>query len=375
MAVFTPDTTTLSNVTSRAELIVKLSELILDARDVPSAVEPILKALVVRTAADEAAFFQLNGDRMRVRARVGDQLSSKSRDLLFGKGIPVSTPLIKALMELDEPMLIQNTAAAHQSVGFTKLGIHSLAVGRVNDYSGQFVGMFMMFGVQPNNWSPEDQNLFIDFAGLPAKLTARLIAEESVLEAREGALRALGLALEYRDLETKGHTDRVTELALQIGEKMGMGTGELRDLRWGAYLHDVGKLAVPDSILLKPGKLDEQEWKLMRQHSDMGYSFATQLDFLPLAVAEVVRYHHERWDGNGYPAKLNTHNIPLLARIFSICDVYDALINKRPYKEPWDHVDAINEIRVQAGAQFDPAVVDAFLQTHIVRSTGALQSS
>ncbi|KAA3648681.1 MAG: HD-GYP domain-containing protein [Chloroflexi bacterium] len=373
MAVFTPDTTSLSSVTSRAELIVKLSELILEARDVPSAVEPILKALVVRTQADGAAYFQLIGERLYARSRVGEKLKKGGTDALMVQGMPLNIPLIKATIEVDEPLFVDETNASHIAVGFSKLGIRSLAIAPIRHHSGYLVGIIMMYCTGPQEWKGKGRNLFTDVAALPAKLMSRLIAEESALEAREGALRALGLALEYRDLETKGHTDRVTELALQIGENMGMGTGELRDLRWGAYLHDVGKLAIPDSILLKPGELDEEEWELMRQHPDMGYSFARQLNFLPQAVSDVVRYHHERWDGTGYPARLNTNNIPLMARIFSICDVYDALVNKRPYKEPWDHIDAINEIRVQAGAQFDPAVVEAFLKTQVVRNTGALE--
>lgn len=193
--------------------------------------------------------------------------------------------------------------------------------------------------------------------------TKRLQAAlKSADESREQALWIVGLTLEYRDAETKGHTDRVTRLALEVGRLLGLSSQDLRDLRWGSYLHDTGKIAVPDRVLLKPGKLTEEEYGLMKQHVLIGEEMLRKADFLPPSVLDVVRHHHERWDGSGYPDRLREKEIPVLARIFSVVDVYDALTSKRPYKQAWTRGAALEEIAKQQGVQFDPAVVQAFLQ-------------
>lgn len=194
---------------------------------------------------------------------------------------------------------------------------------------------------------------------ITALLTARREREEREA-AYEGALRAIGVALEARDLETAGHTDRVALLAELLGQELGLGPTELRELRWGAYLHDLGKLAVPDSILIKPTELDSEQWQVMQSHTTLGYHFTRNLPFLPEAARLVVLHHHECWDGTGYPSGLMGPDIPLAARIFAVCDVFDALISPRPYKEAWTIEQALSEVRSKAGTQFDPAVIAAF---------------
>jgi putative nucleotidyltransferase with HDIG domain len=178
----------------------------------------------------------------------------------------------------------------------------------------------------------------------------------------EGALRAIGVALEARDLETFGHTDRVATLAIRVGEQLGLTPDQLRELRWGAYLHDMGKLMIPDTILLKPAKLTPEEFIVMKTHAYTGYQLSQNLPFLPESVRQVIHYHHERWDGNGYPAGLCGEEIPLMARIFSVCDVFDALTSSRPYKPAWAVKDALEEIAKQSGKQFDPQIVTACLE-------------
>jgi len=132
-------------------------------------------------------------------------------------------------------------------------------------------------------------------------------------------------SLEYRDYETKGHTERVTALAGRLGQALGLGGGELSDLRWGSYLHDAGKVALPDAVLLKPGPLTAEEFGLMQRHVLIGEAMLQELIFLLRRVLGVVRYHHERCDGGGYPDGLAGAQIPLLTRVFSVADVYDAL--------------------------------------------------
>ena len=205
---------------------------------------------------------------------------------------------------------------------------------------------------------PDDDVVWI---GACTDIHDQKLAEHETLVVREAAVRALGLALEARDHETKGHTDRVTTLAIQLGKVAGLHDETLHILRLGAYLHDIGKIAVPDAILLKPGLLTHEERLEMQQHVVSGERFASSLGFLGEDVLEVIRGHHERWDGSGYPAGLGSSDIPLLARIFALADVYDALVSKRPYKSAWTDEQARTEIAAQAGHQFDPQLTTLFL--------------
>lgn len=178
----------------------------------------------------------------------------------------------------------------------------------------------------------------------------------------EGGLLGLGLALEARDLETSGHTQRVVTLSLELARALGLPQQALDELRQGAALHDLGKLTIPDAILLKPGPLTPAEWAVMQSHVTNGHGIAARIPALAKAALAVIRHHHERWDGTGYPDRLAGEAIPLLARIFTICDVYDALTSDRPYKKAWTPQAALEELRAQRGRQFDAAIVDAFLE-------------
>jgi putative nucleotidyltransferase with HDIG domain/PAS domain S-box-containing protein len=185
---------------------------------------------------------------------------------------------------------------------------------------------------------------------------------------REATLRALGLMLEHRDFETKGHTDRVVAMADRLAAAVGLPEPERLALRWGAYLHDVGKVAVPDAILLKPGRLDETEFEAIRRHPVVGAEITDDIGFLPAATRQVVRHHHERWDGGGYPDGLAGTAIPRLARMFSLVDVWDALRSARPYKPAWSVAAARAEIDASAATQFDPELAALFLAEIAPRS-------
>ena len=186
---------------------------------------------------------------------------------------------------------------------------------------------------------------------------------EEIRATREATFRSLGVALEFRDLETRGHTDRVVDLAGRFADRLGLDGRERQALVWGAYLHDLGKVAVPDAILLKPGRLTDEEFGAIRQHTLYGAQMVADIPFLPRGSRQVVRSHHERWDGRGYPDKLAGEDIPLLARMFSLVDVYDALTSERPYKSAWTHAQAVAELARQAGGQFDPDLVPRFIET------------
>ncbi len=179
-------------------------------------------------------------------------------------------------------------------------------------------------------------------------------------DAYTGTLESLVTALDVRDQETRGHSVRVAQHSLDIARLLGIKEEEeLLTVYRGALMHDVGKIGVPDAILLKPAKLTEEEWEFMRRHPALGYRILAQVPYLRPA-AKIVLAHHERWDGDGYPRKLKGEDIPLGARIFALCDTYDAIISDRPYRKGQSPEAALAEILRCAGTQFDPKVVEAF---------------
>lgn len=173
-------------------------------------------------------------------------------------------------------------------------------------------------------------------------------------------LSVLGAALDTRDPETGCHSQRVIDHTLAVSELFGIDGDELRDIEHGAALHDVGKIGIPDAVLLKPGSLTDAEWAIMKSHCEIGYRMLRGFDFLRGALP-IVLHHHERWNGSGYPGGLRGEQIPLGARIFGVADAYDAMTSDRPYRRALPHEVAVTELRRNAGTQFDPQVVDAFL--------------
>jgi putative nucleotidyltransferase with HDIG domain len=172
-------------------------------------------------------------------------------------------------------------------------------------------------------------------------------------------LAALSSALDARDRETEGHSLRVALIAAELGQRMGMNPEQAKTLERGAILHDIGKIGISDSILLKPGSLTKAEWQIMRQHPDIGARIIEEIPFLQDTLP-VIRYHQERWDGSGYPIGLRGAEIPLVARIFAVVDAFDALTNDRPYRKRVPAGEALEYIKSQAGVLFDPQVVESF---------------
>jgi putative two-component system response regulator len=179
---------------------------------------------------------------------------------------------------------------------------------------------------------------------------------------RLDVIRRLGYAAECRDNETGEHIVRMSRYCAVLARAMGMNDEQCDLVMATTPLHDVGKIAIPDAILLKPGPLTPEEWVVMKSHPTIGGEILSGGDSPFLKMAETIaRFHHERWDGTGYPDKIKGEDIPLVARICSVCDVFDALTSDRPYKKAWSVDDAVKEIRKMSGANFDPAVVDAFM--------------
>ncbi len=180
--------------------------------------------------------------------------------------------------------------------------------------------------------------------------------QESYQRTIEGWVRALDL----RDRETEGHTQRVTELTIKVARTLGFSEEELTHIRRGALLHDMGKMAIPDDILQKPGPLNEVEWERMRRHPMYAYDMLSPIAYL-LPSLDIPFCHHERWDGSGYPRGLKGEEIPLVARLFSIVDVWDALSSDRPYRKKMPRWEVVSYLREKSGILFDPKLVDIFL--------------
>ena len=232
---------------------------------------------------------------------------------------------------------------------------------------GQLQGVLEIFQRTP---MPVDQE-WITFFEMLAGQTAIAIDNGQLFEnlqhsnleltlAYDATLQGWSQALELRDEETEGHTLRVTDLTLRLIQSMGIEEVEMEQARRGALLHDIGKIAIPDSILLKSGPLDEYEWEVMRQHPQYAYNLLSPITYLRPALP-IPWCHHEKWDGSGYPRGLKGEDIPVVARIFAIVDVYDALTSNRPYRLAWTREETLEYIREQSGKHFDPKVVKAFM--------------
>lgn len=197
---------------------------------------------------------------------------------------------------------------------------------------------------------------------------------DRVLVTYRATLKALEAALDARDQSAPGHCRRVARLAVQLGKKLGLSRHDLVALEHGALLHDIGKLGIPDGILLKPGPLTDHEWLTMQKHPTIGSQIVGHIDFLQDALP-VIRCHHEHYDGSGYPQGLQGNQIPLLARIFSVVDAFDALTSKRPYNAVRSTQAALDDIRADAGKLFDPRVVDVFVRMIERQASPGLEST
>jgi HD-GYP domain-containing protein (c-di-GMP phosphodiesterase class II) len=179
--------------------------------------------------------------------------------------------------------------------------------------------------------------------------------------AYDATIEGWSVALDLRDKETEGHTRRVTKTSMALARGMGVSEADLVHMQRGALLHDMGKMGIPDTILLKPGPLTDEEWVSMRRHPQFAYDMLSPIAYLRPAL-DIPYCHHEKWDGSGYPRGLKGEQIPLVARIFAIVDVCDALTSDRPYRAAWSKEKAIEYIKTNARSHFDPQVVEAFLR-------------
>ncbi len=329
---------------------------------------------------DTALLWYREGDELFARAAYGTQSEG-----FLGMRQPIrNNPLLGARVVREQRPIYENHAMTSRGVHaeiVKQFGIQSILgvplVGE-NETLGALVLMDLENPERFGSLDLEVARLFAQQAAQAlthARLYERIQLQADALKQALGDLRAtygatltaLSAALDARDRETEGHSRRVTAYALLLADALGIYDAPTRDaIEWGALLHDVGKIGVPDAILHKPAALTESEWVLMRQHPDIGHEILQKIPFLQPAFA-IVRHHHESWNGTGYPLQLRGEEIPLPARIFALADALDAMTTDRPYRKAMDFERAASEILRQRGQQFDPAVVDVFARIPLTR--------
>ncbi len=230
------------------------------------------------------------------------------------------------------------------------------------------IGAFILATTnQVHNFTPDEINLayILSYQVSLAIANAKLYQEtyqslQTVNRAYTETLEGWSFMLDLRDHATDAHTHRSVDLTLLLAEKLGIPSSKMENIRRGALLHDIGKMGIPDTILLKKGKLTDAEFEIMKTHPEKAFQVLSQIDYLSEAL-EIPYCHHEKWDGTGYPRQLKDKEIPIAALIFAVVDVYDALTTDRPYRKAWAKQDAIAYIQNQSGKHFCPEVVTAFM--------------
>ncbi|MBI5934762.1 MAG: HD domain-containing protein [Chloroflexi bacterium] len=234
---------------------------------------------------------------------------------------------------------------------------------------GEALGVFIVGDTEfPRRFTPTEIDLcyMLSFQASLAIANSRLYqkaqqAITDISQAYDATLAGWSRVLDMRDHVTDEHTHRVADLAVALARNMGIPEADIGHVRRGALMHDIGKMALPDSILQKKESLTEDEWKVMRTHPEKAYDLLSHIEYLAPAL-DIPYCHHERWDGTGYPRGLKGEEIPLVARLFAVVDTYDAITSNRPYRKGWDGETAIQYIREQAGRQFCPTAVKAFCE-------------
>ena len=358
----------ISSQIARLSALRAIDQSILSAKDLNQTLDILLEKTMQTLGVDAANFLLYDAKNQTLKIAAGRGIQ---REPAWPAGTPVKfvrsdeidfTPKIEFIADLSQhPDRLEESLKQTGEAFTSYLGIPLEA-------KGELKGMLQLYHrtrLEPNlDWfdflrALSDQAaIAIDNAQL---FQALIQSNEELTAAYHKTIEGWARALDLRDQETEGHSRRVTELTDQLSKQIGVEEDKRMYLKWGALLHDIGKVGVPDEILFKPGPLNEKEWEIMRNHPLYAADLLLAIDFLHPAV-EIPYCHHEKWDGTGYPQGLRGEDIPLGARIFAVVDVWDALTSDRPYRPAWPREKAVAYIREQAGKHFDPDIAAVFLK-------------
>ncbi len=322
-----------------------------------------------RVIPNDAANLRLIKDGQVYVTRWRGYDSFGAENLIHQQMLPLdSYPLFRDILETKQPLVIPDTQKDARWINRPGLEWQRSHVTAPICARDSVIGFLSMYSATAGLYSPihaKRLGVFANHVAIALE-NARAFAQMQawnveLSNAYEATIAGWSRALELRDKETKGHSDRVTHLAVRLARQIGFIEEEITHFRRGVLLHDIGKMVVPDYILLKPEKLDEEEWSVMRQHPAYAYQMLSGIPFLAHAV-DIPYCHHENWDGSGYPRRLKGEQIPLSARIFAIVDVWDALTSDRPYHPAWLPEAVCSYIRTQSGIRFDPKIVEEFFK-------------
>jgi GAF domain-containing protein len=363
VAIAIENATTLERLRRAAEAYADLAEFsgrIEELDDADQLIDHGVHSLMQTFGLDAAIHFRRQGDRLVAVRRWGaflDPSLPPSTGVAIGEGAVGQAAISGEAVYVER---YQSWRHAASDPAFAEVQTVLGLPVRTGDRVDQAIALHAVG--RPASLRPDQVTIAKAFVRRLERALERAAAQHQIEASREEAFRALGLALEFRDYETRGHTDRVVALARRLGQRVGLDADELEALAWGAYLHDLGKIAIADAVLLKPGRLTADEYAQVKRHAVIGHEMSRDLTFLPERSREVVRSHHERWDGRGYPDALAGEAIPRMARLFALVDVYDALVSERPYKAAWSEAEARTELAANAGSQFDPRLTAAMLE-------------
>ena len=330
-------------------------------------IPPILLAKAVEgLKANAGVLLLLDNDELKFVATHGAISVSK------GGVCPPNTGMMRQVLNSGKPLFIPDVTQIeelHKSAVCQALMGDALSCACVPlQTTTSVIGVVFLNWMKKSFLSADESRLLESLAEIAANAIYRSTLHlqtvqqaQELTQAYDATIEGWSRALDLRDRETEGHSQRVTNLTLQLAQAIGVSESELEHIRRGALLHDIGKMGIPDNILRKAGALSNEEWTLMRRHPQLAHEMLSPITYLQTAL-DIPYCHHEKWDGSGYPRELKGEEIPLVARIFAVVDVFDALTSDRPYRPAWTKRKATAYIRQQAGLHFDPKVVDIFLK-------------
>lgn len=351
------------DLTEKLHTLMEFSALINSSLDTSLVRQRAIEASTRLLDADAGSLLLVDQDRSELYFEVatgekGDKL--KEMRLKIGEGIA------GWVAQTGEPVIVDDV---HEDPRFCSVADH------ISDYrthtllavpvraGGRIIGVLQAVNKISGTFTPEDRDLLMSLAHQVAPAIENALMYEMMRETFYGVSLALAEALEKRDYYTGGHTNRVSSYCMAIAGQLGLSEKEMETLWLSSILHDVGKIGVLDHVLQKPGRLDEKEFEIMSRHSQYGSEILSHIKSLR-DIVPGVRAHHEQFNGTGYPDGLASDEIPLIARIISVADAFDAMTSDRPYRKALSRKEAFAELERNKGKQFDPDVVSAFLAVH-----------